>query len=141
MASHDDLGHTSENGVDAKSLAAQVKETGYDPDEFIVPVRQQPAECVQLHLACVVAILSASTLLLQAFGSRYLAQPIPKDRCAGLLAFILATGQAHEVGSICKCSFCSRVHCVVVCLPTLSKELAQRSCIYLCLIHKALVLP
>lgn len=41
MASHDDLGHTSEHGVDSKSLAAQVKETGYDPDEFIVPVRQE----------------------------------------------------------------------------------------------------
>ena len=55
MASHDDLGHTSEHGVDSKSLAAQVKETGYDADEFIVPVREQLAGCKQLHVASVLA--------------------------------------------------------------------------------------
>ena len=50
LASHDDMSHTSEHGVDTKSLAEQVKETGYDPDEFIVPVRLLPNNLKQLLL-------------------------------------------------------------------------------------------
>ncbi len=62
MASHDDIGGaTNENGVETTSLAAKVKETGNDPDEFNVPVCFCIALFVQLPQVCARTMLQKVT--------------------------------------------------------------------------------